>query len=59
MSGYAQSSGKSFGEKLSLAVHAVNVADQRFLVDNSETFGGKHFVDPRQVYVEVQYRFHY
>ncbi len=53
------SAGKSFGEKWSLAVHAVNVADHRFLLDNSETFGGKHFVDPRQVYVEVRYRFHY
>jgi outer membrane cobalamin receptor len=53
------SAGKSLGEKWSLAVHAVNVADQRFLLDNSETFGGQHFVDPRQVYVQVRYRFHY
>jgi outer membrane cobalamin receptor len=53
------SAGKSFGEKWSVAVHAVNVANQRFLLDNSATFGGKHFVDPRQVYVEVRYRFHY
>jgi outer membrane cobalamin receptor len=53
------SAGKSFGERWSLAVHAVNVADSRFLMDNSETFGGAHFVDPRQVYVELRYRFHY
>lgn len=53
------SAGKSFGEKWNLAVHAINVAGSRFLLDNSETFGGMHFVDPRQVYVEVRYRFHY
>ena len=53
------SAGKSLGEKWNVAVHAVNVAGQRFLLDNSETFGRKHFVDPRQVYVEVRYRFHY
>lgn len=53
------SGGKSFGEKWNVAVHALNVANNRFLLDNSETFGGRHFVDPRQVYVEVRYRFHY
>jgi outer membrane receptor protein involved in Fe transport len=51
--------GKAFGKSWSLAVHAVNVADQRFLLDNSETFGGTHYVDPRQVYARVTYRFHY
>jgi outer membrane receptor protein involved in Fe transport len=51
--------GKSFGRSWSLAVHAVNVADKRFLLDNSTTFGGTHYVDPRQVYVRVAYRFHY
>ena len=51
--------GKSFGEKWSVSVHALNVANRRFLLDNSETFGGTHFVDPRQIYGEVRYRFHY
>jgi outer membrane receptor for ferrienterochelin and colicin len=53
------SAGKAFGENWSVAVHAVNVADNRFLLDNSETFGGRHFIEPRQVYVELRYRFHY
>ena len=53
------SAGKSLGEAWSVSVHAVNVADNRFLLDNSETFGGSHFSEPRQVYVEVRYRFHY
>jgi outer membrane receptor protein involved in Fe transport len=51
--------GRSFGEDWSVSVQAVNVADRRFLLDNSETFGGTHFVEPRQVYVELRYRFHY
>ena len=51
--------GKSFGKSWSLAVHAVNVADERFLLDNSTTFGGTHYVDPRQVYARVSYRIHY
>jgi outer membrane cobalamin receptor len=53
------SGGKSFGESWSVAFHAINVADKRFLLDNSTTFGGTHFVDPRQFYVELRYRFHY
>jgi outer membrane receptor protein involved in Fe transport len=53
------SMGTSLGKSWSVAVHAVNVAGGRFLVDNSETFGGTHYIDPRQVYVKVQYRFHY
>lgn len=53
------SAGKTFSESWSVAVHAVNVADHRFLLDNSETFGGRHFMEPRQVYVELRYRFHY
>ncbi len=51
--------GKSFGEKWSLALNALNLADRRYLLDNSNTFGGTHFVNPREVYVELRYRFHY
>jgi len=53
------SAGKTFSESWSVAVHAVNVADNRFLLDNSETFGGTHFFEPRQIYAELRYRFHY
>ena len=51
--------GKSFRENWRVALQVVNVANQRFLLDNSNTFGGTHFVEPRQVYVELRYRFHY
>ena len=51
--------GKSFGKAWNVDLHATNVGDQRFLLDNSETFGGTHYVDPGQVMVRVVYRFHY
>ena len=51
--------GKGFGENWLLALQGVNIANRRFLLDNSNTFGGTHFVEPRQLYIEVRYRFHY
>jgi len=51
--------GKSFAEKFSVSVNALNVANRRVELDNSLTFGGFHFNDPRQIYAEVRYRFHY
>lgn len=51
--------GKSVGERWSVGVQAVNVANRRFLLDNSLTFGGTHYFDPRQIYGEVRYRFHF
>ena len=51
--------GKTFAEKYSVSVTALNVTNRRVLLDNSLTFGGFHFNDPREIYVEVRYRFHY
>jgi hypothetical protein len=51
--------GKSFAEKFRVSVTALNVANRRVLLDNSLTFGGFHYNDPREIYVEVRYRFHY
>jgi Carboxypeptidase regulatory-like domain/TonB dependent receptor/TonB-dependent Receptor Plug Domain len=51
--------GKSFAEKYSVSVDALNVANRRVQLDNSLTFGGFHWNDPRQIYVEFRYRFHY
>jgi hypothetical protein len=53
--------GKSFGEhqKYKISVTALNVANRRVLLDNSLTFGGFHFNDPRQIYGEFRWRFHY
>jgi hypothetical protein len=51
--------GKSFGEKITASVTATNIANRRVLLDNSLTFGGFHFDDPREIYGEVRYRFKY
>ena len=51
--------GKSFAEKFSVSVTALNVANRRVQLDNSVTFGGFHWNDPRQIYGEVRYRFHF
>ncbi|MDE3103620.1 MAG: TonB-dependent receptor [Acidobacteriota bacterium] len=48
---------RSFGRQLRLAVTALNAANRRLLLDNSLTFGGFHYNDPRQLYAEVRYRF--
>jgi hypothetical protein len=49
--------GKTFGENLSASITAINAANRRVLLDNSLTFGGFHFNDPRQIYAELRYRF--
>lgn len=51
--------GKQFGERLAVSLTALNVANRHLLIDNSLTFGGLHYNDPRQVYVELRYHFHY
>ncbi len=50
--------GKSFGEKFSVNIQALNVANRRVLLDNSFTFGGTHYLNPRELYAQVRYRFH-
>ncbi len=50
--------GKSFGERFSVNVQALNVANRRVLLDNSFTFGGTHYLNPRELYAQVRYRFH-
>ncbi|MGH9448198.1 MAG: TonB-dependent receptor, partial [Terriglobia bacterium] len=51
--------GKSLGERFSVSINALNLTNSRFLLDNSNTFGGTHYIDPREVYVELRWRFHY
>lgn len=51
--------GKSFGESWSFAVNAVNIANTRYLLDTSNTFGGTHYINPRQIYATLRYRFHF
>ena len=51
--------GKDFGERFTASVTALNVANHRVEYDNSLTFGGFHWNLPRQIYVQVRYRFRY
>jgi outer membrane cobalamin receptor len=50
--------GKTFAERFSVNVQALNVANRRVLLDNSFTFGGTHYLNPRELFVQVRYRFH-
>ena len=51
--------GKNFGERFSIAVNAINITNSHLLIDNSLTFGGFHYNNPRQFYAEFRWRFHY
>ena len=51
--------GKSFGERFSVNIEGINIANRRVLLDNSFTFGGTHYLNPREIFVQVRYRFHY
>lgn len=51
--------GKDFGERFSINVTSLNVANRRVLLDNSFTFGGTHYINPREIYVQVRYHFHF
>ena len=51
--------GKNFGESFTVNLQSINVANRRILLDNSFTFGGTHFINPREILVQARYRFHY
>lgn len=51
--------GKSFGERFAASLTFLNLTNTHLLIDNSLTFGGFHFNNPREVYGELRYRFHY
>jgi outer membrane receptor protein involved in Fe transport len=49
--------GKSIGENLTISLNGLNIANRRFLLDNSETFGGTHYAEPRQIFLQLRYAF--
>jgi outer membrane cobalamin receptor len=51
--------GKNLGERFSVNVQGINVANRRVLLDNSFTFGGTHYLNPREIFVQLRYRFRY
>lgn len=53
------SAGRNFGKDWAASVTLLNVTNRHLLVDNSLTFDGMHWNDPREIYAELRYRFHY
>lgn len=51
--------GKSFGENWSVKLSALNLTNKRYFIDLSNTFGGSHFGNPRELSVQLRYRFRY
>jgi hypothetical protein len=53
------SMGHSFGENWSAKLTATNLADKRYFIDRTNSFGGSHVSDPRMIAVQLRYKFHY
>lgn len=51
--------GKDFGDHLSATLTILNVTDKHLQIDNSLTFDGLHWDNPREIYAEVHYKFGY
>ena len=56
---FSLSLAKSFGERFSVGFTAQNLDNSRYLLDNSNTFGGTHWNYPRQFTGQIRYRFHF
>lgn len=50
---------KDSGERFSVLLTGIHVANRRVLLDNSVTFIGTHYLNPREIFAQVRYRFHY
>ncbi len=53
------SAGKTFRENWDVRVTVLNIFNNQYLLDNSNTFGGTHFVNPREISAQLKYRFRY
>jgi TonB-dependent receptor-like protein/carboxypeptidase family protein len=51
--------GRNFSSDLVAAVTVLNVSNRHLLIDNSLTFDGFHWNNPREIYAELRYRFSY
>jgi outer membrane receptor protein involved in Fe transport len=51
--------GRSFGENWNLRFSALNVGNSHYMLDNSNTFGGSHFANPRELAFQLKYRFRF
>ena len=51
--------GKTFFKGLSATLSVLNLTNRHLLTDNSLTFGGFHYNEPREIIGEIHYRFGY
>jgi len=51
--------GKDIRENLSLRVSALNVANSLYLTGFENAFAGTHYANPREVSVQIRFKFHY
>jgi hypothetical protein len=51
--------GRKLGNDCSVSLTALNLTNRHLLVDNSLTFDGVHYDNPREIYGEIRYRFNY
>jgi outer membrane receptor protein involved in Fe transport len=51
--------GKQFGKNWQVTINVLNVTNGSYLLDNSPLLGGVHWVEPRQIWAEVRYKFRY
>jgi len=51
--------GKSFGESWDVRLTGLNLSNHRYLLDNSNAFGGTHYANPLEISVQVKYRFRF
>jgi outer membrane receptor protein involved in Fe transport len=51
--------GKRFGKDWAVTINVLNVTNGSYLLDNSPLLGGVHWVEPRQIWAEVRYKFHF
>src|SRR4030095_11344964 len=56
---FSLSLAKSFCARFSVGFTAQNLNNARYLLDNSNTFGGTHWNYPRQFTGQIRYRFHF
>ena len=51
--------GKAFSENWNLRFSALNLGNNHYMLDNSNTFGGTHFTNPRELAFQLKYRFRF
>jgi TonB-dependent receptor-like protein/carboxypeptidase family protein len=51
--------GKGFGKSFAASLTVLNLTNRHLLTDNSLTFGGFHYNNPREIFAEMRYRFGY